>query len=85
MLRMYAAALPKLEAEAQLSAIRVAQLGGSASFDMDALKDQVRELENIADVRSHGPKAARASAANMAAMGIGAIMVGADGLPIEAA
>jgi hypothetical protein len=76
----YLAMMPRLMAEAQLMAVRVGQLSGSAQFDLDEVKSQIRDMEDAANPNTRRPRAKRASPEALAAMGIGMVRV-----PSEAA
>jgi hypothetical protein len=67
--------LPRLHAEDQLAAVRVAQLGGSAQFPIDEVKSQVRTLEDAANPNRPRRRAAKATPEALAAMGIGLVSV----------
>lgn len=71
--------LPRLRAEDQLAAVRVAQLGGSAQFPIDDVKVQIRELEAAANIDRPRRRAARATPEALAAMGIGVVAVAPEG------
>lgn len=74
----YLAMMPRLIAEEQLTAVRVGQLSGSAQFDMDDVKAQMREMEDAANPNRRPPRARRASSDELAAMGIGMVFVPAE-------
>ena len=76
----YLAMMPRLIAEAQLMAVRVGQLSGSAQFDLDEVESQIRDMEDAAYPRARRPRAKPASPEALAAMGIGMVRV-----PSEAA
>lgn len=75
LLRAFATMLPRIDAEEQLSRMRIAAVGGSVSYELDAVTRMEAAFERLARGEDAEPKAARATPEQLAEIGVGVVMV----------